>query len=102
MPTINGPKVQPPGAILEWFDIVRSPDGGIVSITPGIQAMQFFHAMQAIDFNVSRSGPTASRPTSTLDNRWIGMPFYDTTLGKPIFLNSVNPDVWHDGAGGVV
>jgi hypothetical protein len=53
-------------------------------------------------FSSTLSGLSADRPTSGLPVRWIGMPFYDTTLGKPIFLHSVNPDVWHDGAGAVV
>lgn len=54
----------------------------------------FFHSAQQVAFNLSRSGPTASRPTSTLEGRWIGMPYFDTTLGFEINLQSVNPDVW--------
>ena len=53
-------------------------------------------------FNFTRSGTTGARPTSSMSARWIGMQFYDTTLGKPVFLHSVNPDVWHDGSGAVV
>ena len=59
----------------------------------------FLHSLQQTTHNLSRSGPTLSRPTSKLDGRWIGMNFYDTTLGKQINLHSVNPDVWHDGRG---
>ena len=61
-----------------------------------------FAALQRGAFNATRSGPTADRPTSVMPGRWIGMAYYDTTLGKPVFLHSVNPDVWHDGSGAVV
>jgi hypothetical protein len=27
------------------------------------------------------------------------MPYFDTTLGYPIWLESVNPDVWVDATG---
>lgn len=84
--TINGPRVQPPGAITHWFDIVQDEEGRIVSITPSMEAAQFFHAVQNIVFNLSRSGPTASRPMSDLENRYIGEPFFDTSLGLPVFL----------------
>ena len=45
-----------------------------------------------------RSGTTANRPVSTL---WIGMVYFDTTLGKPVWLRSNNPNVWVDGVGTV-
>lgn len=38
---------------------------------------------------VQQSGTTAQRPTVNL---WTGRPYFDTTLGKPI---------WHSGAGWV-
>lgn len=44
--------------------------------------------------NASRSGPTASRPTKAMPDRYIGMPYFDTTLGVAIWLSSINPDVW--------
>ena len=42
------------------------------------------------------SGTTANRPTSNL---FIGRMYFDTTLGKPIYLKSVLPSVWVDGVG---
>lgn len=87
---INGPRIQLPPA--------NSPlvtDAGTVS-----QDFQvFFHSIQQTAFNVSRSGTTASRPTSKLDGRFVGMPYFDTTLGFEIWIKSVNPDVWvrYDG-----
>lgn len=102
MPTINGPKLQAPAALARWIEVIQGPGGEITSINPTQEAMQFFHVSQQISFNLSRSGPTGSRPTSKLDGRWIGMPYFDTDLGLEIWLKSVNPDVWVNGAGVVV
>lgn len=44
------------------------------------------------------SGPTANRPTQNL---WIGRRYFDTSLGKPVFLKSTGPNVWVDGVGTV-
>jgi hypothetical protein len=43
-----------------------------------------------------QSGPTAERPTTLV---WIGRQYYDTDLGYPVYVHSVAPIVWHDGAG---
>jgi len=43
-------------------------------------------------------GTTAQRPTTNLD---LGMIYFDSTLGKPIWLKSVGPNVWVDGVGAV-
>lgn len=81
---IAGPKIQVPAnvTLLDQYTAIR-PDW-----------QSFFHAVQQQSFNASRSGPTASRPTSSLDGRYIGMPYFDTTISQPVFLSSVNPDVW--------
>lgn len=44
------------------------------------------------------SGTTANRPTSLL---WAGRFYWDTDLGKPVFVKSISPTVWVDGAGTV-
>lgn len=44
------------------------------------------------------AGETANRPTTAT----VGCMFYDTTLGKPIWLNSTGPNVWKDAAGSTV
>ena len=93
MATITGPKVQVPSPIIPMFD-----DQGVMHP----QWQVFHHSVQQVAYNMSRSGPTASRPTSNLDARWIGMPYFDTTLGLTIYLKSVNPDVWVNGAGAAV
>ena len=51
-----------------------------------------------IALSAQQSGVTADRPTSLL---WIGRRFFDTTIGKPVYLLSINPSVWVDGAGTV-
>lgn len=44
------------------------------------------------------SGTTAERPVAFL---FEGRFYWDTTLGKPVFVKSLNPTVWVDGAGTV-
>lgn len=87
MATIAGPKVQMPGGLF------LLADGNL-----SIEAQTFFNALQSIAFYSSRSGPTASRPTAS-SYRWIGMPFYDTTLGLPVFLHIASTSVWHKADG---
>jgi hypothetical protein len=43
-----------------------------------------------------QSGTTADRPTSLL---WLGRVYFDTTLGYPVWVQSVRPTVWVDAAG---
>lgn len=90
MPTITGPNIQVP-SVLKPVTVETG------SVHPDWAA--FFHSVQNTLFGSTRSGPTASRPTSALDGRYIGMPYFDTTLGYVIYLKSVNPDVWVDGGG---
>ena len=51
-----------------------------------------------IVISVQQSGTTADRPTKLL---WIGRRYFDETAGKPVYLKSINPSVWVDGAGAV-
>ena len=90
MSTITGPKVQMPASLSQMFE--TDQQGNILGMKPDWG--QFFHALQGITFNASRSGPSASRPTSTISWRYIGMPFYDTSLSTTIYLQSINPDSW--------
>lgn len=57
-----------------------------------------FSRWHSIIASMQQSGATADRPTSVL---WIGRRFFDTDLGKPVYLKSVKPSVWVDGAGTV-
>lgn len=94
MATITGPKIQTPSPLTPIVD-----DSG--SIHPVWQT--YFHSVQQVAFNATRSGPTASRPTSALDGRYVGMPYFDTTLGYLVWLKTATPysssDVWvrYDG-----
>ncbi len=84
MSTIAGPIVQVPSILVDQSDP---------------QWRAFHQSTQQIVYNASRSGPTASRPTSAQPGRFIGMPYFDTDLGFQINLQSVNPDVWVKGDG---
>lgn len=98
MATIAGPKIQMPPALSKL--VMQGQEGQIMGV--GQDWSSFFSAMQQVVYNASRSGPTASRPTDILIGRYVGMPYYDTTLGKPIWLESTNPDVWVDATGAPV
>lgn len=59
----------------------------------------FFSSLQAAAFSATRNGSTAVRPTSTTVGRYEGMPFFDRTLGFPVFLKHASSSVWvrYDG-----
>jgi hypothetical protein len=42
------------------------------------------------------SGPTVNRPTSNL---YVGVQYFDTTLGKPIYCKQLSPIIWVDSTG---
>jgi hypothetical protein len=77
-----GPKVQLPSG---QFVV----DGGFLSV----DATALLSALQSIAFYSSRSGATVSRPTGS-SFRWIGMPYFDTTLGLPVFLKTASSNAW--------
>jgi hypothetical protein len=59
----------------------------------------WFQRLWLVLDTIDTAGTTAQRPTVNL---YVGKFFYDTTLGKPIWLHSANPNVWHDGSGASV
>ena len=91
--TISGPKIQVPSALTPTVT-----DQG----TPSIDYMNFYHALNDTVFAMTRNGPTSSRPASSMPGRFIGMPFFDTTLGKPVFLKIASTSVWVDATGASV
>ena len=93
MPVIAGPKIQMPPAQSRIMDQAGN-------VRP--EWASFFHSLQQTTFNLTRHGPTSSRPTSAMDGRYIGMDYFDDSLGLKVTLKSVNPDVWVNGAGAVV
>lgn len=64
-----------------------------------INVEQSNEAGYTIQYNMS--GTTTNRPTSRLDDSWqtIGLMYFDTTLGKPIWWNGTN---WVDANGTTV
>ena len=71
--------------------------GNIISMKPDWAS--FFNSLQQTVFAVSRSGPTSSRPMSNMDGRFVGEPYFDTTVGKPVFLKIASTNVWVDATG---
>ena len=59
----------------------------------------WFFRVNTVAQTIQQYGPTADRPTANL---WPGRFYYDETLGFPVWVHSVNPTVWHDGAGNPV
>lgn len=52
---------------------------------------------------VGQSGPTANRPTNTSQTPlYVSQPYFDTDLGKPIWVKTTNPPVWVDATGTTV
>ena len=99
MATIAGPKVEMPPAVSEMFNFRYDSDGKVIGASLVPEWAAFFNATQQTLYNGSRSGPTASRPTSTLPGRYVGMEYFDTTLGVPVFLKTASTDVWVDSSG---
>lgn len=58
----------------------------------------WFSRNHMIVSSLQQAGTTADRPDKQL---WIGRMYFDQTLGKPVFVKSVRPTVWVDGAGTV-
>ena len=44
-------------------------------------------------------GTTATRPMSSL---YVGLSYFDSTLGYPVWVKSLNPTVWVNGTGATV
>ncbi len=60
----------------------------------------WFSNMQNLLFPIGNNGSTTARPTTNL---WIGQIYFDTTLGYPVFVQSLGPPaVWVNASGSVV
>lgn len=52
---------------------------------------------------LGQKGTTANRPTDSSQRPlYVGQPYFDTTLGKPIWVKSKSPTVWCDATGASV
>lgn len=85
---MDGPRVQMPQ--------VNVPMAGANAdkqpvVTP--EWASLFSGLQRIAFYSTRSGTTAERPTASTF-RWVGMPYFDTTLGQPVFLKTASSNAW--------
>ena len=68
----------------------------------GVAKTDFFswlYGIYVVAFSVQESGTTTNRPTKNL---FVGRPYFDTTLGKPVWLKSASPSVWVDATGASV
>ena len=91
---MEGPKIQQPQALSPLVQKDRE--------LPSLDYATFFNILQIVTFYSTRSGTTLERPTATTGIRWVGMPYLDTTLGKPIWLRFTSSSVWVDATGAVV
>lgn len=73
---------------------MTGPDG-----RPTATWAQWTTRINQIANSLQTSGATAERPSTGL---WIGRMFFDSTLGKPVWVKSVKPAVWVDASGVVV
>lgn len=59
----------------------------------------WFSQAQQLLSDAGNSGTTAQRPTAGL---YVGKPYFDTSLGIPIWMKTPASAVWVNGAGTVV
>lgn len=71
----------------------------VPAVPPEGPNQQWFNTLvPAVNDAYAGTCTTAKRPTNPL----IGQHSFDTTIGKPIWCRSLNPNVWVDGQGTVV
>jgi hypothetical protein len=85
-----GPKIQMPPTVSQVVD----ENGHLLT-----EWAAFLQSLQQVAISGSRNGSTSARPTSDFKGRYEGMPFFDRTLGYPIFLKHASSDVWVDATG---
>jgi hypothetical protein len=62
--------------------------------------LSWFSRLFAVASTVNNSGPTAARPVGSAQiPLMIGQMFFDTTLGIPVWIQSLNPTVWVNATG---
>lgn len=98
---MSGPNFQLP-SLISVFDIKTDDEGKVVSLTLRPDWAALFQSLQQVASASSRNGSTSARPGSDFKGRYEGMPFFDRTLGLPVFLKHASSNVWVDATGAVV
>lgn len=97
-----GPVISMPPSLSPMFDIVKDDSGEVVSMTLRQDWAALFQSLQDASLAATRYGTTSQRPTYQMQ-RYIGMPYFDTDLGLPVFLETAtrfaSTDVWVDATG---
>lgn len=94
-----GPLIQFPATASQVFDFQRNERGEVITINMKPEWAAFFSSLQRIAIASTRNGSTTIRPTENFEGRYEGMPFFDRTLGFPVFLKHASSNVWvrYDG-----
>lgn len=88
-----------PAAASDMLIIDRDETGNVMSVRMNPAWAAAFQLVFQNAYVATRNGPTTQRPVSTTIARFVGMPYFDTTLGYPVFLKYATSSVWVDGAG---
>ncbi len=99
---MSGPTIQQPTSLQQMFDFVTDNDGKLISLSLKPYWASFFQSLQQQATAASRTGSSTARPTDDFKGRYEGMPFFDRTLGIPVFLKHASSNVWVDASGAVV
>ncbi len=84
---------------VETSDLNISSEGDIfLRLKPG-KDIFFFNGYQTEKIITTKSGPSGTRP---INNIIIGQQYFDTTIKKPIWAQSINPTVWVNAMGTIV
>lgn len=59
----------------------------------------FYTTLASVSRALTLSGTTANRPTTFL---WVGRPYFDITIQRPIWVRDISPTVWITADGVVV
>ncbi len=84
---------------VEASDLNISSNGDIVlKLKPG-KNLFLYNGYQTDKIQTTISGPSGTRP---VNNILIGQQYFDTTIKKPIWVQSINPTVWINAMGTIV
>jgi hypothetical protein len=87
-PPINIPSPTTP--IVQMF----KDDAGNSQMFMSTDWAAFLSMVAQASYGQTRSGPTTERPSTDFKSRYVGMPYFDTTLGLPVFLKYATSSVW--------